>query len=562
MTDSTSSRSSQSEDNNIKKKVSYSTDYLPNLLQDSQKMLPIDQRILFKKQDYNLTSDKYNDNNSNNSKNSNNNSDKLSDYLTNDGENVANSISNKYSNTNNNNNAFFINNIQNDKDQYKPDNLINNQENKNIEKDENNQNKETKKNIFNDNYDDYNELSADKQMLKRLDMLRKLGELVQYGVKLSQNYNMNSDYFAMKYEFELHKNIRAKQNSVNWMSSLMLNCIYGIEILNEKYNPFDLKLKNWSEQINADINNYYDVFGEIYEKYNQPGKNMAPELKLVLMISGSALKFHLNNTLLSQNNKTIPNLSQSDNQDPAMLEQMRAKAAYDKIKEETIKNNELLKDKTNKEHEQALKQMSDMMYLQNKKIESQKQEEENQRKIAEFAKMKMILEQNSKMPNMNSMNGMNGMNSMNGMNGMNSMSSMNSMSGMNGISGTSVMPEPASGGNMNQRYEELRRKNINEHLQSIKDKVKNIDIKDNIDDEPLYLRAANAKAREPYNNKNQINNKDETERSTSSSSKSSTESSKTSSSEDTSSKRKSEKSVSTTLSKRKYNKKGITIQTN
>ena len=67
-------------------------------------------------------------------------------------------------------------------------------------------------------------------MLKKLDMLRKLGELAQYGVKLSQNYNMNSDYFAMKYEYELHKNIRAKQNSVNWMSSLMLNCIYGIEI--------------------------------------------------------------------------------------------------------------------------------------------------------------------------------------------------------------------------------------------------------------------------------------------------------------------------------------------
>ena len=52
MTDSTSSKSSRSEDNNIKKKVSYSTDYMPNLLQDSQKMLPLDHRILFKKQEY------------------------------------------------------------------------------------------------------------------------------------------------------------------------------------------------------------------------------------------------------------------------------------------------------------------------------------------------------------------------------------------------------------------------------------------------------------------------------------------------------------------------------
>ena len=529
MSDSTSSRSSRSEDNNIKKKVSYSTDYMPHLLQDSQKMLPHDQRTLFKKyeNDNETISEKKNNDNQSNA------SDKLSDYLTNDGENIANSVSNKYSNTQlyGNTNTFFSNTNQNTQNQYKLENIEEKKpEIKNVTTNPE-ENQEEKENIFNDNYDDYNELSPDRQMLKRLDMLRKLGELVQYGVKLSQNYNMNSDYFAMKYEYELHKNIRAKQNSVNWMSSLMLNCIYGIEILNEKYNPFDLKLKNWSEQINADINNYYDVFGEIYEKYNQPGKNMAPELKLVLMISGSALKFHLNNTLLSQNNKIPPNLGQVDSQETAMLEQMRAKAAYEKIKEETIKNNELLKEKTNKEHEEALKQMNDMVFLQNKKLELQKQEEEKQKKFEEFAKMKMLLEQNSN-------------------------NIQNRMANMNGISGISVMPSPSSNGNMNDKYEEIRRKNINEHLQSIKDKVKNIDVKGDIENEPLYLRAANAKAREPY--MNQSNNKDDS----TVSSKSSIESSKTSSNDESSSRRKSEKSVSTTLSKRKYNKKGITINTN
>jgi len=522
MSDSTSSRSSRSEDNNIKKKVSYSTDYMPHLLQDSQKMLPFDQRILFQKyetknENETLSEKKNNDNQSNAS-------DKLSDYLTNDGENVANSISNKYSNTqlynnNNNTNSFFSNINQSVPNQNKPEIIEEKKpENKNPE-----ENGEVKENIFNDTYDEYNELSPDKQMLKRLDMLRKLGELVQYGVKLSQNYNMNSDYFAMKYEYELHKNIRAKQNSVNWMSSLMLNCIYGIEILNEKYNPFDLKLKNWSEQINADINNYYDVFGEIYEKYNQPGKNMAPELKLVLMISGSALKFHLNNTLLSQNNKIPPNLTQNTEQDPAILEQIRAKEAYEKIREETLKSSEILKEKTNKEHTEALKQMNDMLYLQNKKIELQKQEEERQKSFKEFEKMKMLLEQqnNAKMPNMNS------------------------------ISGMGVMPSPTSEGNMNEKYEEIRRRNINEHLQSIKEKVKNIDNKEDIENEPLYVRAANVKSRE--SNKNQLNKDDSTV--------SSKSSSKTSS-EESSSRRKSEKSVSTTLSKRRYNKKGITIQTN
>jgi hypothetical protein len=119
------------------------------------------------------------------------------------------------------------------------------------------------------------------------------------------------------------------------------------------------------------------------------------------------------------------------------------------------------------------------------------------------------------------------------------------------------MPAPTAGGNMNEKYEEIRRKNINEHLQSIKDKVKNIDVREDIETEPLYLRAANAKAKEPYNN--QSNKKEDNDRSTTSSSKSSSESSSKTSSDD--SRRKSEKSVSTTLSKRKYNKTGITIQT-
>ena len=198
-------------------------------------------------------------------------------------------------------------------------------------------------------YDNYNELPPESQMLKKLEMLRKLGELAQYGVKLSQNYNMNSDYFTMKYEHQLHTNIRSKQNFINWTSSIMLNCIYGLEILNDKYDPFSLKLTNWSQQINADISSYYDVFGEIYEKYNKPGKSMSPELKLILMIGGSALKFHLNQVaaqgklgippifglqngqaqMQNQMQNQIPNQMQNQMQNqpnPQIIEQMRQQA--------------------------------------------------------------------------------------------------------------------------------------------------------------------------------------------------------------------------------------------
>ena len=242
-------------------------------------------------------------------------------------------------------------------------------------------------------------LTAEELMLRKLDMLRKLSELAQAGVKLSQNYNMNSDYKMMKYEYELHKGIRAKQNGINWMSSSSLNLIYGIEMLNEKYNPFDIKLKGWSEQMNADVNNYYDVFGELYEKYNQPGKNMAPELKILLMVSGSALKFHLTNTMMG----SLPTLNTQLDEDPLLAEQLRQKAIAQKMKEQAAKNNEALKQNMTKEHQEAAQKAHDLNLIKQKELELQNLKRDNAQKNAELQsyKEKLLISQTQQNTNIN-----------------------------------------------------------------------------------------------------------------------------------------------------------------
>ena len=139
------------------------------------------------------------------------------------------------------------------------------------------------------------EIENDEYMIK-LDMLRKLGELTQKGVKLGRDYSLNDKYETMKFEFDLHSGIRAKKNMVDWMSRGMVHLMYGIEFLNDTYDPFGFHLDGWSESVSDDIENYYDVFGELYEKYNQPGKNIAPEIKLLMLISGSAISHHVKYT--------------------------------------------------------------------------------------------------------------------------------------------------------------------------------------------------------------------------------------------------------------------------
>jgi hypothetical protein len=238
--------------------------------------------------------------------------------------------------------------------------------------------------------DDESSWTHEERMLRKLDMLRKLTELANSGVRLSQNYNMDSDYKTMKYEYTLHKDIRARQNSINWMSNMSLMMVNGIEMLNETYNPFDLKLKGWSEAMNSDINSYYDVFGDLYEKYNQPGKSMAPELKLLLMISGSALRFHLVNSTFGK----MPTLNSTLDQDPQLAEKLREKAMANKMagsNNEDVRRSREHHERIAKEHEEAAKKMLDLKMLQEKELERMNHERHVAQKNAELNELKKKL---------------------------------------------------------------------------------------------------------------------------------------------------------------------------
>lgn len=248
---------------------------------------------------------------------------------------------------------------------------------------------------FTDKESEYkrDEKSKEEIMLEKLDMLRKLCELANQGVKLSQNYNMNSDYNMMKYEYELHKKIRDKQNNVSWMSNMFLNCVWGLEMLNDNYNPFDVKLKGWSQSVNSEISQYSDVFGDLYEKYHKPGsKGMAPELRLLMLLSGSALKFHLNNKMFGG-----PTLNAKMEDDPILMEQLRQKAL--KQKQEELKQKEIIQGKIAKEHETAAQRANDLNMIKQKELEHLKLEKENARKEQEIEELRRQLTMNNTVNN-------------------------------------------------------------------------------------------------------------------------------------------------------------------
>jgi hypothetical protein len=217
--------------------------------------------------------------------------------------------------------------------------------------------------------------------LAKLDMLRKLGELMnQHGVKLSQNYSMNSDYKAMKYEYELHRSIRDKHNGVKWMSNLLLNVTWGLEIANDAFNPFEFTLKGWSEQMNDDIDEYYDVLGELYEKYFKSGKPIPPEFKLLFMMGASAVKFHIAHTALGK----IPNLSEALSQNPELAKKLNEQAISENIKKQNEKQKETFGKKLEEQHETARKKSEELQIIKDKQSELIKSHQKTQESQKEF----------------------------------------------------------------------------------------------------------------------------------------------------------------------------------
>ena len=99
-------------------------------------------------------------------------------------------------------------------------------------------------------------MSKEELLREKFKYLRKLEALEKKGVELSKKYNMESPLAEMQGEYETIMEEKTKQNSVKFQGNMMMAVINGIEFLNSKFDPFDIKLDGWSEQINENITDY------------------------------------------------------------------------------------------------------------------------------------------------------------------------------------------------------------------------------------------------------------------------------------------------------------------
>ena len=150
----------------------------------------------------------------------------------------------------------------------------------------------------------------------------------------------------MKGEYDMIKTEKEKGNSVKFQAKMLMAFITGVEFLNNRFDPFDVNLDGWGESINENINDYDDVFSELHEKYKSKA-NIAPELKLLFMLGGSAVMSHMTNTMFKS---AMPGMDDILKQNPELMQQFAGAAAETMQKENTGFSNfmgDIMKDQSN-----------------------------------------------------------------------------------------------------------------------------------------------------------------------------------------------------------------------
>ena len=161
------------------------------------------------------------------------------------------------------------------------------------------------------------QMSKEYLLKEKFQILRKLEALEKKGIKLSKRYTMESSLTEMHGEYETIKSEKEKGNSVKFQGRMLMAAITGLEFLNNKFDPFDLRLDGWAEQVNENIDDYDDIFSELHEKY-QTKATMAPELKLLFQLSGSAIMLHMTNTMFKS---AMPGMDDIMRQNPELMQQ-------------------------------------------------------------------------------------------------------------------------------------------------------------------------------------------------------------------------------------------------
>jgi hypothetical protein len=168
-------------------------------------------------------------------------------------------------------------------------------------------------------------MNPEEERKQKVELINKLNRLESKGYTLSKHFSMDNTLEEIQTEYDRLVDAKNLEGSIRFQRQCLMGVVTGFEFLNGKFNPFDWQLEGWSESVHENIEDYDEVFEELYDKYKGKG-NMPPEAKLMMSLVGSGFMFHMSNSFFRQK---MANVDPSDifRNNPGLAKQFAAAAA-------------------------------------------------------------------------------------------------------------------------------------------------------------------------------------------------------------------------------------------
>lgn len=163
----------------------------------------------------------------------------------------------------------------------------------------------------------------EKERQEKSEYLNKLQRLEAKGFPVAKRFTMDNTLDEVKSEYMRLVDARQLETSIKFQRNMLMSVVTGVEWMNNKFDPFDLKLDGWSEGVHENIEDYDEIFEELYDKYKERGK-MPPEARLIFQLAGSGFMCHLTNSYFRSK---MPSADDIFKKNPELAKQFAAAAA-------------------------------------------------------------------------------------------------------------------------------------------------------------------------------------------------------------------------------------------
>lgn len=166
-------------------------------------------------------------------------------------------------------------------------------------------------------------MSPEEEKKEKNDLLAKLQRLESKGIAVSRRYTMDNTLEEIQQEYSRLVDSRNLEASLRFQRQALMSVVTGMEWMNGRFDPFDLKLDGWSESVHENVEDFDEIFEELYDKYKERGK-MPPEARLIMALAGSGFMCHVSNTFLRSR---MPNMDDVLRNNPEIARQFASAAA-------------------------------------------------------------------------------------------------------------------------------------------------------------------------------------------------------------------------------------------